>query len=265
MEELDPLLDTWPISPEDLKRTQGTPREALPPEARGFHALEYLLFAHPPKTPAERAQLLTLAQDLAANAQALRAQVEAYLDRAGEEELKAELRGAVEELAEELFAEKLSGPESPYAGRSAEDYRANLRGLLKALALLPLSERVYQGAEALERSFTALPAPLEGRFEGPALDPYRSAARAFHRSLLEDQDAREQARGWLRAFREEYLGEGEVDEGLEALTGLERALQGIPLWKEAQPLLERLRAKMKSQAPKEEVEALVRVLEELVR
>ena len=47
----DPVLDTWPISQDDLQTllTSATPLDAtsiarLEPEVKGFHALEYVLF-----------------------------------------------------------------------------------------------------------------------------------------------------------------------------------------------------------------------------
>ncbi len=70
---------------------------------------------------------------------------------------------------------------------------------------------------------------------------------------------------WLRAFREEYLDEGEVDEGLEALEGLKAALAGTPREEEALKLVEALEAKVRAAAPKEEVEPLVKALEDPLR
>jgi hypothetical protein len=77
--------------------------------------------------------------------------------------------------------------------------------------------------------------------------------------------AKERARLWLRTFREEYLGEGEVDEGLAALEGLEMALQSLSQREEAQQILEVLRSKVQAGAPAEEVDPLVRALEDLLR
>jgi len=265
--EFDPYLDTWPISPEDLKRTLGSPAADLPPEVRGFHALEYLLFQEPARTPEAARHLARLARDLAEKAAALHRAYLDYLEKTPEEELVEELYAASLELAEELFSEKLKHPESPYAQASAEDYRANAQGLAKALALLPLPGLAWALALDLERAVAALPSPLEGAWDDPKVALALARAQDLYAALGKAPVGRAERRAlfWLRAFREEYLDEGEVDEGLEALEGLKAALAGTPREEEALKLVEALEAKVRAAAPKEEVEPLVQALEDLLR
>ncbi|GLV48459.1 hypothetical protein TJA_16120 [Thermus sp. LT1-2-5] len=265
--DFDPYLDTWPVSPEDLRRTLGKPVEDLPPEVRGFHALEYLLYQEPARTPEAARHLALLAEDLAQKASRMREAYLAYLEEASETDLTLELYAASLELAEELFAEKLKNPESPYAQRSAQDYRANVRGLLQAFALLPLPGPVWALALDLERAVAALPSPLEGNWDHPQVALAIARAQDLHRALAQAPvgDAGERALLWLRTFREEYLVEGEVDEGLAALEGLRAALAGMPQEEEALKLVVALEAKVRAQAPAEEVEPLLRALEALFR
>ncbi|APD10392.1 MULTISPECIES: imelysin family protein [Thermus] len=265
--DYDPYLDTWPISLEDLKRSVGVPVENLPPEVRGFHALEYLLFQEPPQDAGTLHHLVLLAQDLARQVQALRERYGAYLETASDEELAAELYAASLELAEELFAEKLKNPESPYARRSAEDYQANGRGLAQALALLPTGGTPWALALALRAALADLPSPLEEAWGDSRVAKAQAQAEALYQALAKTPvgGAKERARLWLRTFREEYLGEGEVDEGLAALEGLEMALQSLSQREEAQQILEVLRSKVQAGAPAEEVDPLVRALEDLLR
>jgi len=265
--DYDPYLDTWPISPEELARSLGTSVENLPPEVRGFHALEYLLFQALPKEAEGLRHLALLAEDLARQADALRERYEAYLQEASEEELASELYAASLELAEELFSEKLRNPESPYARRSAEDYRANGRGLAKALALLTLQGNSWALTLDLQAALANLPSPLEEAWDDPRVETARTKAMALYRALSQTPvgGAKERARLWLRTFREEYLGEGEVDEGLAALEGLEQAVQALPEAQEAVRLLQAIRAKVEAHAPAEEVEPILSALEELLR
>ncbi len=265
--ELDPYLDTWPVSPEDLKRTLGNPVENLPPEVRGFHALEYLLFQEPARSPEVARHLFRLAQDLAEKARGLEEAYRDYLSETPEEDLQMELYAASLELAEELFAEKLQNPESPYAKFSAQDYRANVSGLLKALDLLPLPGRVWAFALDLQGAIAALPSPLETAWDRPEVALAIARAKDLYEVLAQAPVGSHSRRAllWLRAFREEYLGEGEVDEGLEALEGLKAALAGTPQEAEALRLLEALEAKVRAAASEEEVEPLVKALEDLLR
>lgn len=264
MGDYDAYLDTWPISPEDLQRSAGVPVEALPPEVRGFHALEYLLFRELPKDPARAQQLVLLAQDLASRSRELRKAYEVYLRQVSDQELSLELYAASLELAEELFSKKLKDPESPYAQRSAEDYRANGRGLAKALALIPSAP--WGLVRDLQVALAALPSPLEGAWGDPRVMEAQAKAHALHRLLAQTpiEGARERLRLWLRTFREEYLGEDEVDEALAALEALRAALKGVPREEEAQRLLEILRAKVEAGATAEEVEPILRALEGLL-
>ncbi|GGN02279.1 hypothetical protein GCM10007092_15670 [Thermus composti] len=267
MGEFDPYLDTWPVSPEDLKRTLGSPVENLPPEARGFHALEYLLFQEPARSPEAARHLFHLAQDLAEKTRGLGEAYRGYLRETPEEDLKMELYAASLELAEELFAEKLQNPESPYAKFSVHDYRANASGLLKALDLLPLPGRVWALALDLQGAMAALPSPLETAWDRPEVALAIARAKDLYETLAQAPVGSPLARAllWLRTFREEYLGEGEVDEGLFALEGLRAALAGTPQEAEALRLLEALEAKVQAQAPTPEAEPLLKALEELLR
>ncbi|GAA6755752.1 hypothetical protein Thermus77420_12280 [Thermus thalpophilus] len=265
--DFDPYLDTWPVSPEDLRQTLGKPVEDLPPEVRGFHALEYLLFQEPARAPEAARHVARLAEDLAQQASRLREAYLAYLAEASEGDLTLELYAASLELAEELFAEKFKNPESPYAQRSAQDYRANVRGLLQALALLPLPGSVWALALDLERVVAALPSPLEGAWDQPQVALAVARAQDLYHALIQAPvgNAGQRALLWLRTFREEYLVEGEVDEGLAALEGLKAALAGIPQEEEALKLVAALEAKVQAQAPAEEVEPLLQALEALLR
>ena len=152
--------------------------------------------------------------------------------------------------------------------RASALYRRGLRHTQRALQLKGLNTDILHARrDDLERAVAALPSPLERAWDDPKVALALARAQDLYAALGKAPVGRAERRAllWLRAFREEYLDEGEVDEGLEALEGLKAALAGTPREEEALKLVEPLEAKVRAAAPKEEVEPLVQALEDLLR
>lgn len=186
---LDPALDTWPISEDNLAALLAgddplTPASvaALEPEVKGYHSLEMILYGHggtktaAELTPRELEYAELVAEEMAGIGQTLvqawTAGVEgqppfrAILTSAGPSNpvyggssaVIEELLGGIIDLLNEVAEEKIGLPldnrdpalaESWYSQTSIEDYRNNVRGALQAYTGAPASGGAGPSLQAL--------------------------------------------------------------------------------------------------------------------
>lgn len=312
--DYDPLLDTWPIDREGLEALlKGShPLSAaafakLPPEVRGFHAVEYLLWGLKGQKKAAQLrprelQYIELASaDMVRQAKAnLQAWQQGFYARftrpsdlypneaAALDEIMRGLAGIIAEIADEKLGNPLRAndplvAESPFSGNSLEDYRQDLEGARlyyfggqaaeqKAgiagwiAAQDPGSHTaILRGFSLAKEALAAIPAPFAAALQtrsGQARIKTAQAALQNLRGLLESravglvrkqQSPFDQLRSQLRAVSDEYIGEGEISEALEAFDGVHAAMANL------RPLL--------SQNPQalQALEQALRNVEDLVR
>lgn len=330
--DYDPLLDTWPIDREGLEALLkgNQPLSAadfakLPPEARGFHAVEYLLWGLKGQKKAAQLrprelQYIELASaDMVRQAKAnLTAWQQGFYARftrpsdlyKSEAAVLDEIIGGLVGIIAEIADEKLGNPlqandplvaESPFSGNSLEDYRQDLEGARRYyLGGQPASQKAGIGGwiaaqdpgshAAILRAFdiakealAAIPAPFASALHTPqGQSQIRAAQAALHnlRGLLESravglvrqqQSPFDQLRSQLRAVSDEYIGEGEIGEALEAFDGVHTAMAHLrPLlkspqtWQDLEQALRKLEDLVRSGAPATEVKAALEQLNQAI-
>lgn len=254
---LDPAMDTWPVEPKDIlkevAKVEGNAIRDLSKvavEAKGFHAIEYLLFGEAgsktlaSQTVAERSYLVSLATDVHRVTSILLASWSvsfnggsSYRDQLVNSGLDEGARFAtssaaiddivqrLKDIADEVGATKIGGPhagvnsniESEYSDNSLTDFQNNIKGL----------RYVYQGSltdtaseASIKARVKAKNADLDAKVEQlitSAIDAIKLIPAPFRTSVSSGTTSADQAitgaEDVLRQLR--ILMEGDVAETVQ--------------------------------------------------
>jgi predicted lipoprotein len=231
-QDLDPALDSWPVNGTDLDKVLAGPDtfdEAYiagqQPTLKGFHVIEYVLFAHQAAQIDARklAYLTALTGEFRTNAKALRQAWEPtggnFLAQYAQpspgsafgtsEVAFAETLQALAEICEEVANAKIEAPlaaqdvaleESRYSVNSLEDFRHNLTGV-KDVYLGRHGDRQGLG---LSHLIAAKDPALDGRMRtliDQALADLNAVPGSFAEAIVKHPDSLRKAQGSINAVR----------------------------------------------------------------
>lgn len=229
-QELDPMLDSWPVNKTDLDKVLGSDVKldtafiaSQQPTLKGFHVIEYVLYGHQAAQLDTRklAYLTALTGEFKATTAKLRqawepgggnfAQAYGNGSAFGSTDAAfAETLGAMTEICEEVAGSKIETPlaakdpnleESQFSGATMADFRNNILGV-QAMYTGRVGDRKGLGLSAL---VAAKDPAVDGRVRqliDQALSDLQAVPGTFGSAIVEHPDALRKAQASINALRD---------------------------------------------------------------
>jgi predicted lipoprotein len=227
--ELDPAMDSWPVDHNDLDKVLASPATldatfiaGQQPTVKGFHALEYVLFANQPAdlTPRKLTYATALATEFQANVTALwKAWDPKGEDFAGKyattafttpDGAVAETLRSMAEICEEVAGSKIETPlaakdvlleESHFSVNTLADFRDNMEGV-QAMYLGKYGDHQGLGfTHLVAAKDPALDAKVRQRLDAAIAD-LKAVPGSFADAITQHPDALRKAQASITALRD---------------------------------------------------------------